>query len=116
MANTVQRSDLLIPQGSTYKHTFHYRDDNDAVVSLNGYTARMQIRETVGAAAALYTSISGHFVIDGPLGDVVLEIPEAITAAWTWTRGVYDIEIIAADLKVTRLVSGKVKVSPEVTR
>lgn len=118
---TVNQGDkvaLTIPQGSTYRHTFYYRDAAGAVVSLAGYTARLQFRESIDAAAILYeaTTANGFITINGAAGDVTLEIAAATTAAWTFRAAVYDLEIISSDGKVTRLVKGRVKVDPEVTR
>lgn len=111
------RVNLKIPQGSTYKHTFHYRDDKDVPVPLSGYTGRAQFRDSVDATTTLYDSETlGDITIDGAKGDVILEIPAATTTAWTFRAAVYDLEIISPASKVTRLVKGRVRVDPEVTR
>lgn len=115
--NQGDRENLTIPQGSTYKHTFHYRDDNDVAIPLSGYTGRIQFRDSVVATTTLYDSTTlGDITIDGAKGDVILEIPEPTTKAWTFRAAVYDLEIISPASKVTRLVKGRVKVDPEVTR
>lgn len=116
MAYEVQREDLLIPQGATYRHVFAYVDSANAPVDITGYTARMQIRATISATAKLYESAGGDFVINGVAGEVILTIASATTTAWTWATGVYDIEIVSPLGEVTRLIKGKVKVDPEVTR
>ena len=117
MAET-QKEKLKIPQGETYRHTFHYRDSvTGAIIDLTGYTARMQIRASVESATKLYDSTTlGDITVSGSFGDVLLEIPAAVTTAWTFRNAVYDLEIIDGSGKVTRLVQGTVIVSPEVTR
>jgi len=117
MGFDITRVDLYIPQGTTYGHTFLYKTSGGDVIDLSNYTARMQIRETVDGDTALYEGdTDDDITITGATGSVYLEIPAATTAAWTWTRGVYDLEVVSAAGKVTRIVQGKVRVSPEVTR
>jgi microcompartment protein CcmL/EutN len=50
------------------------------------------------------------------LGTVRLKVDAATTAALTAGDYVYDLEITAPNGDVTRLVEGKFKVKPEVTR
>ncbi|MGH9931345.1 MAG: hypothetical protein ACREA9_19235 [Pyrinomonadaceae bacterium] len=113
-----QKENLKIPQGSTYSHTFHYRDKTTgAIIDLTGYTGRMEIRASVDDAVVLYDStIFGDITINGSQGDVILEIPSSVTKAWTWLNAVYDLEIVSGSSKVTRLVMGTVVISREVTR
>jgi hypothetical protein len=120
MGFDVTRVNMYIPQGTTYGHKFLYRNESDdSVIVLMGYSARLQIREKVTSTATLYEATSGDgedITITEEDGEVYLEIPSATTAAWTWTKGVYDLEIISPMGKVSRIAEGNVKVSPEVTR
>ena len=120
MTDSVNQGDkvnLVIPQGSTFQHIFYFVDSDDVAVSLTGYTGRCQFRSDISAADTLYDSTtSGDITISGTLGKVTLEIPAATTTAWEFRSAVYDLEIVAGDGKVTRLVKGRVKVDPEVTR
>jgi hypothetical protein len=120
MGFAVTKVNMYVPQGATYAHNFLYRQESDeSVISLNGYTARLHIREKVTSPSTLYeasTDDGDGITITGPTGEVYLEIPAATTAAWTWTKAVYDLEIISGAGKVTRIAEGNVKVSPEVTR
>jgi len=120
MGFDITKVKMYIPQGATYGHGFLYRsEDDDSIISLNNYTARLQIREKVESTSTLYeatTDADDGLTITGGQGLVYLEIPAAITTAWTWTKGVYDLEIISQSGKVSRIAQGSVKVSPEVTR
>ncbi len=114
---SVQREDLLIPQGATYSHEFDYVNSAGSPINITGYSARMQIRASISDATTLYVSDPSHFTISGAAGKVTLNIPASITTVWTFSRGVYDIELYTSgDTTVIRLVKGKVKVDPEVTR
>lgn len=120
MTTTVNQGDkvnLVIPQGSTFKQIYYFKDSAGVAVDLTGYTGRCQFRESVDATATLYNSLTlGDVTIVGATGAVTLEIPAATTTAWTFRSAVYDIEIVAADGKVTRLAKGRVRVDPEITR
>ena len=121
MGFDITKVNMYIPQGDTYGHSFLYRDEDDAdvVIVLNRYTARLQIREKVSSTSTLYeatTDEADGLTITGATGKVYLEIPAATTAAWTWTKGVYDLEIISEGGAVTKIARGNVKVLAEVTR
>ncbi len=85
---------------------------------VTGWAARMQIRQTLHASAVLhsFTTENGGIEVDGPAGTFTIKASAAATSAWTFTSGVYDLEIVAPSGAVTRLLRGMVTVSPEVTR
>lgn len=85
-------------------------------VNLTGYTARMEIRDKY-AGVLLYRldTIAGTMLIDGPNGAISFEIPVSVTALWTWRNAVYDVELVDAAGRVTRLLQGTISLSPEVT-
>lgn len=88
-------------------------------INLVGYTARMQIRETVGAANPLMqltSELGGGITIVGETGTITLLIGDVATAGIDWRWGVYDLEIESATGETTRLLQGEVEVQPEVTR
>lgn len=114
----VQRLALHIPQGSDYVHTFLYTEtDGITPINLTGFTARLQIRQDYESVNFEYEATTANdLTINGPLGQIDLQIPNATTAAWTWDEGVYDLEIVSATSVVTRILQGTVSVSREVTR
>jgi hypothetical protein len=118
MGFSVTKVNLYIPQGATYGHRFLYRQESDdSIIALNDYTARMHIRDKVTSTSTLFEATTDDYIsITGSQGIVYLEIPADITAAWTWTKGVYDLEVISPAGKVSRIAQGNVKVDPEVTR
>ena len=87
-------------------------------ISLAGCTARMMIRATAEATATLDSFTSGvEITLDDTEHKITLVIPAADTAAYTFTSGVYDLELaVTATGVVTKLLSGNVTVLPEVTR
>lgn len=118
---TVNEGDKVavkIKKGTTYEHVFTYVNSTGAAVNVSGYTARMQIRETVDAAAYVYQALSGGAItVGGSDGKFTLSIPAVTTAAWTFASGVYDLEIVTPAGKVIGLVGvSRVTATPEVTR
>lgn len=86
-------------------------------VDLGSYTkARMTIRDRVGGTALMeLTSDDGDIVINDTTKKITVTISDEDTAAITWKRGVYDIEIESDDGSVIRLDWGTVEVSREIT-
>lgn len=113
----VQKINLKIPQGTTYVHEFNYVDGSGDPIDLTGYTARMQFREGVGSASYYYQALSGGDIeIDAVQGKLTLTIPSATCEGFSLAKSVYDIEIIAPNTAVTRIVKGSVALDLEVTR
>ena len=77
----------------------------------------MQIREYVEAPEVLYKSEYGSdIVIEAEAGAIYLRIPSSKTERWDWLRGVYDIELTSPHGQTTRIMEGRVRVTPNVTR
>lgn len=87
-------------------------------VDLTGYTARMQIRETLDATIILatLTTENGGITLGGAAGTIDLLLDAAATALLDFTNAVYDLELVDTAGVVTRLLSGAVTLSKEVTR
>lgn len=115
---------LELDQGADFWHEWVWSTEDDAgvqtPVNLTGWTARMEIRPkassgTLLARAHSTLSVDGTITVSA-LGVVRVEFTAAVSSAWRWTTGVYDLELVSPDDEVTRLVEGTVTVRPEVTR
>ena len=89
--------------------------------NLSGYTARMMVRATADAAdpaLVSLTSPSGGIVIDNTAKTITITIAATLTAAYTFSEGVYDLELVSGDATpvVTLLLAGNVFVTDEVTK
>lgn len=110
---------LTIYQGATFRQSVTWKSGTPAApVDLTGCTARMQIREKVDSATVLatFTTEDGGITLGAALGTVEVFASDETTAGYTFTRGVYDLEVEFVSGEVRRLMAGKVTVSPEVTR
>jgi hypothetical protein len=117
---TVPKQHLIIPQGETYKVAFTWVDEDDAVIDNTAYTgSRMQIRQYHDSTTTeVSLTVGDGLTLGGADGVIQVEIPAETTAAWTWSSGYYDLEMVIPGTPedVTRAVEGRVRVTPEVTR
>lgn len=87
-------------------------------VPLTGYSARMQIRETVDSPTTLYStdSVTGHLSLDLQLMTIGIKIPAQVTQQFTFSTAVYSIELYKPDGSVVPFLTGNLTLVPEVTR
>ena len=123
------RYDFIIEQGATFYTTFVWKNQDNAccegtpaapaAVDLTDYTPRIQVRPSAGSGTLYFEAnpTNGYlFVVTPETGTFGLSIPASVSTAWTWRRGVYDLEMTnTVSGVVTRLLEGTITVSPEVT-
>lgn len=112
--------ELTIYKGSTFVKTIQWKSGNPAVpVNLTGCTLRMQIRKSVTDSVILdtLTTENGKLEITSAVdGKLNIKIAAATSSAYTFDRGVYDLEVVFLDNSVYRIIEGAVTAVPEVTR
>lgn len=115
---TAATYDILIEQGATFRLNLIWKDGNNTLVNLSGYSARMQIRRRYRDEAILLslTSANGAIALGGSAGTITITASATGTATLPAKESVYDLELESADGTVTRLIEGGVTITPEVTR
>lgn len=110
--------DLFIEQGATFSFSVQWlQSDGVTPKNLTGYTARMDVRTAQKAPALVaLTSPSGGIVITPATGVITVTITAAQSDAWTVAKALYDLEVVAPDGTVTRLLKGAVTVDPNITQ
>lgn len=108
--------DMRINQGETWSIAFPVLDANGIPLTVNGWTARAQVRQYTTSPGTLFewSTAIGNATVAGTT--VTLRLTPADTATWFWGSALYDIELSDPSGNITRLVEGKVLVDPEVTR
>ena len=107
-------ANLYVEAGATFSRVITYTDSSGELVDLTGYTAELQVRETVDSATAILTKVP---TLGGALGTISWAFTPAETATLTASKYAYALELTkTADSTVTRLVEGALTVSPEVVR
>lgn len=87
-------------------------------ISLVGYTAQMQIRETLDSSTSIIelTSTNGGIIIDTTNYTISISISATQTRAFTFPTAVYSLELTDSSGVVTTLVTGNLTLVQEVTR
>ena len=107
------KANIIVDQGSTFETYLEISDDQGIVVDLTGYTTRGQIRKWYTSSAYIDISVSCPQPNNGI---IFIGLNANTTTAMEAGRYVYDIEAVAIDHSVTRIVEGILTVTPEVTR
>ena len=113
------RYDFTIYQGASFDRTFTWRTGDPAAnVNLTGYTGRMQVRSntTAPTVALEVSTANGRMALGGAAGSIAVTVTATDTAALAAGYFVYDMELVSPGGAVTRLLEGRITVSPEVTR
>jgi len=109
--------DITIEQGATFSLPISYKDSTGSVVDLvsgDGYTVRMMIKESAGGTAIISLTNSSGITLAASGNNIVIDISATDTAAMDFDNAVYDLEIVSGT-EVTRVLEGKVKLSREIT-
>jgi len=112
--------DITILQGATFDMSATWTDDTGNPEDLTGVLARMQVRKSHRSDEVLLNLDSdtlGGITLDIPTAEISIEVTPTLTAALPGRlRGVYDLELEFPGGRVVRLLQGRVRVDPEVTR
>ena len=122
---------FTIEQGSTVDFEIAYKDSNSDPIDLTLYTARMQIRPSIGSDIVHMTlssslnpcgtglNMSGSNSTNPPTsGSIGIFISAASSSLLDFNEAVYDLEIASGSgncANVTRILQGKVKLSKNTT-
>lgn len=112
--DAVSLNDVNAAEFSTYTSGGYLQFNTP--VDLTGYTARMTVRDKVGGTELLSLTTENARIVVDPVGyKITLNISATDTAALTWKKGVYDLELQSATGVVTALLAGSISVTKEVT-
>jgi len=112
----VGKYNFTIKQGNTFYRKIIYTDNDDNVIDLTGYTAALQIRDTYTSEVLLeLTTENGGITITGAEGKIELNITKTQTAALTFCKAIYDLDIYSGSYEYT-LFEGTVRLNKQVTR
>lgn len=90
----IRKENIVINRGATFRKKVALKDAAGAARNLTGYTAKLQIRRDLDDVATLISLTSGDgLTINGPLGEIEIEIAKVLTAALSVRSGVYDLFI-----------------------
>lgn len=105
-------------QGADFDESFTWRDENDSIIDLSGYSARMKIRKSPDSSAVIasYTDAT-EITLASTDPNITIFVAGATTAGYDWTGyAVYDLELVSAGGLIYRVLQGKIELSREVTK
>jgi hypothetical protein len=123
---------ITCEQGSTFLRIFEIEQPNLIAdptgntfedYDLSGHSARMQIRRTIDSDTTIVNMNSSSASAPGRIevnpgsanNQIQVFMSDAVTASIT-TSGVYDLEVIAANGFVSKVIRGAFTLIPEVTK
>lgn len=113
-AGTIELNDVNSSEYTTYTSGGYVQFLTP--VSLTAYTARMSVKDKVGGTELFrLDTTNARIVISTANYTITLVVSATDTAALTFKKGVYDLEMVSGSGIVTPLLSGVVNVLNEVT-
>jgi hypothetical protein len=109
--------DITIEQGSGFSLPLTYEAPEGSFVDFTGSTGRLHVRSKYGATDKLIelTTENGGIVLTED-GEITLSMTAEDTAELTFSRGVYDLEIVPPSGEPYKIIKGNVFLKREVTR
>jgi hypothetical protein len=119
----ITKYNLTILQGETFQLSFQLLGDGDVPIDLNGYSARLQIRQdyadfspTVFVNLDSNNNTLENFIEVGNDGIITIQISAQNTSNINDDRCKYDLELYNTLGYVKRIIEGKISIRREVTR
>jgi hypothetical protein len=123
---TTLQYNLIIPQDSDWPGVaFPILNPDGTAANLSGCSALAKIRPFTGSDELYFTWSSspitgqGLITLDVPSSTLTIRVLATESVLWAFDRGAYDIVLTnpaaPVGMKVTRVVMGTVKVSPQAT-
>jgi hypothetical protein len=109
--------DITIEQGSGFSLALTYEAPEGSLVDFTGSTGRLHVRSKYGATDKLIELTTENGGIElGDDGSILLTMSADDTAELTFSRGMYDLEIVPPIGEPYKLIKGSVFLAREVTR
>ena len=111
------RYDFEVDQGTAFDAIVAYKQEDGSPVDVTGYTAKMIVRDYIGGAALLTLTNGSGLTIGNAEGFVQVVMTATQTAAFTFNKAVYDLEVYPAGAAAdaVKLLRGTITLNKEVT-
>ena len=104
---------FTLEQGATFNRILTLQE-NSSAMNLSGYSVASKFRSTHDSSTVVGTF--SCTITDASAGKLTLSMTNSATSSIEEGIYVYDLEITSGAGAVTRVLQGKITVSPEVTR
>lgn len=93
--------DFNIEQGSSFKLSLVYKDNNDNPINISNWCARLTWRTNANVMQTFSTENQDYsvykFIIEGNIGKLTLYIPASTTNSFNFSTAKYDLELQSDD-------------------
>lgn len=103
-------------KGETWTRVLTWRDGAGALVNLTGYTAKLQLRDTVSRTVVLELTQASGLTLGGAAGTITWSMTATQTLALPTGAQSYDLRLTSGTSVVTFLVYGYVNVQEAITQ
>jgi hypothetical protein len=108
--------EITIIKGETYQIVLPVLDDDDALVDVTGYTARVQVRRSESEPLLHEWSSANGKASCSAVG-VTLEVLAADTAAWTWKDALISADVLTPIVAAPKtFAEGPIHARPNISR
>jgi len=119
MATTVKQNvskiNYEMRRGDTFNPTIAYKDENGVIIDLSSHTAKMDLKDAIdGTVIESLTSASG-ITLAATDPNISILIADTVTAAYTITPMVYDLELTDSGGVVKTLMEGTITLKLDVS-
>ena len=104
---------FTLEQGATFNRILTLQE-NSSAMNLTGYSVASKFRSTHDSSTVVGTFTCT--ISDAANGKITLSMTNSTTSAVEEGIYVYDVEITASSGAITRILQGKVTLTPQVTR
>ncbi len=103
-------------QGETFTRVITWKDSAGVLVNLTGYTAKLQLRDTVSATVVDEFTDTTGLALGGIAGTITWTMTATETAALPVGSLAYDLRLTSGASVVTYLLAGFVHVQKRITQ
>lgn len=93
--------DFAIEQGTSFRISFIYKDQNGNPIDLTGWCARLIWKTNLNSTQIFHSDNTDYtvykFTIDEPNGKLTLLIPASTTNSFVFSTAKYDVELQSPD-------------------
>ena len=103
-------------QGASFVRSLTWTDQNNTLIDLTGYTAKLDIRQNISDTSPIISlsTSNSRITLGGALGTILLNLNATETGSLNFSTALYDLELYSGSNTI-RLLQGKVILSKQVT-
>jgi hypothetical protein len=115
----VARQNLTVYQGADYRRALEFKDNSAVLMDLTGYEFRGQVKLSYQEQDPVFSfgfTLRDQVSDTGIVDMILTAVDSSAVSINKETNYIYDIEMVDADGYVTRVLEGRLKLYPEVTK